>query len=518
RLTYLTALLARKAGRPVRLWYSRAEEMTAGRNRPWGQVRLKAGVRRDGTLMALDAQLSFGTGAYASGMHSVGRGAGALFDMYRCAVRYAGEMVYANLPPAGSYRALGAVHTTFAVESMMDRLAEAIGQDPIALRLQNCVKVGDLLMQVDGRKVEPPLPLSTSGFAECLRLGAEAIGWAQHRGALRVTRSRADAPTYRRGIGFAPVIYGTGSDESDAEIEIMPDGAVSVLSGVSDVGVGTRTVTAMIAAEVLGLPYEAVGVHAGDTALPYAPMQAGSRVTFSLGWAVKQAAEAAREQLLKLAEPLFELSAADLTVEQGMVKPKGQAGGFAIADVFKFAGRATRIVGAGHATNQAKPAMQGFGAHFAEVEVDTETGAVRVLRYVAAHDVGRALNPHGVENQIYGLAQTLGQALNEDLIFDEATGLTLNANLSQYLMPTMEDFPPVEVIMVETNDPLGPFGAKGIGEPPLPPVAPAIANAIANAIGVRFNTLPITRDAILQACQSSTMIGDQPSTVIGGQR
>jgi xanthine dehydrogenase molybdenum-binding subunit len=170
-----------------------------------------------------------------------------------------------------------------------------------------------------------------------------------------------------------------------------------------------------------------------------------------------------------------------------------------IADIFKFAERTTHIVGAGHATNQAKPALQGFGAHFCEVEVDTETGDVKVLRYVAAHDVGRALNPHGVENQIYGLAQTFGQALTEDLMFDTTHGFTLNADLNQYLIPTAGDFPPIDVIMVETNDPLGPFGAKGIGEPPLPPVAPAIANAIYNAIGVRFNALPISRDTILQA-------------------
>ncbi|TMC56174.1 MAG: xanthine dehydrogenase family protein molybdopterin-binding subunit, partial [Chloroflexi bacterium] len=325
--------------------------------------------------------------------------------------------------------------------------------------------------------------------------GAQAVGWSERRAA-----PATDGSAHRRGIGFAPVVYGTGSEDSDAEVEILPDGSLAVLSGVSDVGVGTRTVLAMIAAEVLGVPYDAVGVRSGDTELPYAPMQAGSRITFSLGWAVKAAAEDARAQLLHLAEPLLETPAAELEIKAGRVRARGaQDDGYTLAEVFRFAKRTTHLVGHGHSTQKGKPALQGFGAHFAEVEVDVETGAVVVLRYVAAHDVGRVLNAHGVENQIYGLGQTLGQALMEDLIFDDATGLTLNADLSQYLMPTLKDFPPVHAIMVETNDPLGPFGAKGIGEPPLPPVLPAIANAIYNAIGVRFNTLPITRDVILQA-------------------
>jgi len=275
---------------------------------------------------------------------------------------------------------------------------------------------------------------------------------------------------------------------------------VGVLRGVGDVGVGTRTVLAMIAAEVLGVPYETVGVRAGDTDLPYAPMQAGSRITFSMGWAVKAAAEDARAQILKLAEALIEMPSAELEIKGGRVKGNGAGEkGHSLAELFSFAGRESRVVGHAKVAHEAKPALQGFGAHFVELEVDTETGDVNVLRYVAAHDVGRALNPHGVENQIYGLGQTLGQALTEDLIFDEANGLTLNPDLSQYLMPTVKDFPPIDVVMVETNDPLGPFGAKGIGEPPLPPVLPAIANAIYNAIGIRFNTLPITRDNILNA-------------------
>ncbi|MBI5876249.1 MAG: molybdopterin-dependent oxidoreductase [Chloroflexi bacterium] len=491
RVTFLAAALARKAGRPVRLWFTRFEEMTAGRNRPWGRIHIKAGVKRDGTLTAITSESLFNSGAYSGGGFSIGRGAGAIFDMYRCAARYGGTMHYSNLPPAGSYRALNAVHSTFAVESIIDRLAEAVQIDPLEFRRKNCVRPGDLLTQVDGRPV-PPLPLSTSGYEECLWLGAEQIGWSA-----RNAQPGAGSGRRLRGIGFAPVVYGTGSDESDAEVEILPDGHVGVLSGVSDVGVGTRTVLAMIAAEVLGVPYAAVGIRSGDTNLPNAPMQAGSRITFTVGWATKLAAESARAQLLKLAEPLFEVAAADLRIERGVIKPKDGGTGHTFAEVFTFAGRGTPINGLGHSTQQAKPAVQGFGAHFAEVDVDLDTGDVRVLRYVAAHDVGRALNPHGVENQIYGLAQTLGQALSEELVFDH--GLTLNANLSQYLMPTLGDFPPVDVVMVETNEPLGPFGAKGIGEPPLPPVAPAIANAIYNAVGVRFNSLPIARDAVLAA-------------------
>ena len=504
RLAAVTAILARRAGRPVKIELSREEEFVAGRHRHATTTRLKVGVRHDGTITAVHATTIMDTGAYLSSGPGVIRraGQGALY-LYRCAnARYDGYLVYTNQPSAGSYRALGAPQGHFALESLMDRVAEELGIDPLDFRLKNHVgpegqpgeRVTPPTEVVDTQPVEGGVPFSSNGLRECLEKGASAIGWRERR------TTPPDAPAgVRRGMGMSMFVYRGGpGGRSIARMSLEPDGSVTLTTGVMDVGEGSLTVLPQVAAEALGVPYDLVSVVSGDTQLtPEAPITAGSTATFSGGLAAKRAGERLRSRIVEAAAAQLRSAPEDFDIVDGVVVD-GTGQRMTLAQVAGLHPRRQLRVEASVDPGSREFVVNSFGAHFAEVEVDTDTGAVSVLRFVAAHDSGRILNPNMAVNQVEGgVSQMLGFTLSEQMITDARNGVTLNASFLEHKSPTILDSPPIEVIFADVVDPVGPFGAKALGEPPSVGVAPAIANAIYDAIGVRVRELPITPDVIL---------------------
>ena len=504
RLAAVTAILARRAGRPVKIELSREEEFVAGRHRHATTTSLKVGVRHDGTITAVHATTIMDTGAYLSSGPGVIRraGQGALY-LYRCAnARYDGYLVHTNQPSAGSYRALGAPQGHFALESLMDRVAEELGIDPLDFRLKNHVgpegqpgeRVTPPTEVVDTQPVEGGVPFSSNGLRECLEKGASAIGWRERR------TTPPDAPAgVRRGMGMSMFVYRGGpGGRSIARMSLEPDGSVTLTTGVMDVGEGSLTVLPQVAAEALGVPYDLVSVVSGDTRLtPEAPITAGSTATFSGGLAAKRAAERLRSRIVEAAAAQLRSAPEDFDIVDGVVVD-GTGQRMTLAQVAGLHPQRQLRVEASVDPGSREFVVNSFGAHFAEVEVDTDTGAVSVLRFVAAHDSGRILNPNMAVNQVEGgVSQMLGFTLSEQMITDARNGVTLNASFLEHKSPTILDSPPIEVIFADVVDPVGPFGAKALGEPPSVGVAPAIANAIYDAIGVRVRELPITPDVIL---------------------
>ena len=504
RLSAITAILARRASRPVKIELSREEEFVAGRHRHATTTKIRVGVTNDGTVTAVHATTIMDTGAYLSSGPGVIRraGQGALY-LYRCAnARYDGFLVYTNQPSAGSYRALGAPQGHFALESLADKIAEELGIDPLDFRLKNHVgpdgqpgeRVTPLNQVVDTQPVEGGVPFSSNGLRECLERGAAAIGWRERQ----VTPPDAGSAK-RRGMGMAMFIYRGGpGGRSIARMALEDDGSVTLTTGIMDVGEGSLTVLSQIAAETLGVPYASVRVVSGDTSLtPAAPITAGSTATFSGGLAARRAAEQLKARIVEAAASDLEVAPGGLDVVDGAV---ADATGrrMTLAQVARLGLKEPLQVEATVDPGSREFVVNSFGAHFAEVEVDTDTGAVNVTRFVAAHDSGRILNPNMAVNQVEGgVSQMLGFTLSERMLTDARNGVTLNASFLEHKSPTILDSPPIEVIFADVVDPVGPFGAKALGEPPSVGVAPAIANAIYDAIGVRVRELPITPDVIL---------------------
>ena len=509
RLAALAAVLSRQAGRPVRVEYSREDEFIAGRVRHAARIHIRAGLKSDGSITAIEASALLDTGAYLASGAGVARrtGQGILY-LYHCAnVKYEAHLAYTNRPTAGSYRALGAPQGHFALEGLMDRAAQHFGMDPLDFRLMNHVRPEGQ----PGRRTTPPgrvidsqpleggIPFSSNGLRQCLELGAEAFGWRDYH------PDQPGDPALKRGRGMSIMIYrgGPGSP-SAAEVRVEKSGAIKLITGLMDVGEGATTVLPQIAAEVLGAEYEQVeAVFADSRGTPDAPITAGSTATFSTGTAVVQAAQEVRESLLEIASAGLEVPAYELDAVQGWVYVKSDPSRrMALAEV------ASRMDGDDiSATASIIPGspdhiVNSFGAHFAEVEVDTDTGRVRVLRYVAAHDSGRIINPRAALNQAEGaVSQMLGFALSEELVTDAATGVTLNPGFLEHKSPTILDYPEVQIIFADIVDPVGPLGAKGLGEVPTVGVAPAIANAIYNATGLRLRRTPFTPDRVLAALE-----------------
>ena len=511
RLAALAAVLSQRAGRPVRIEFSREDEFIAGRVRHAAKIQIRAGFKSDGSITAIEASAVLDTGAYLASGAGVARrtGQGILY-LYHCAnVKYVAHLAYTNRPTAGSYRALGAPQGHFALESLMDRAAEHFDMDPLEFRLKNHVRPegqpGQRLSPpdqvVDSQPLEGGIPFSSNGLRECLERGAETFGWHDYR-----LKQPAD-PALKRGRGMSIMTYrgGPGSPSS-AEVVVEKSGAIKLVTGLMDVGEGATTVLPQIAAEILGAEYDQVeAVFADSQGTPNAPITAGSTATFSTGTAVVQAATEVRESLLEIASSGLEAPVHDLDAAQGWVFVRSDPSRrMALAEVAgrmdgdELSATASVIPGStGHIVNS-------FGAHFVEVEVDSATGRVRVLRYVAAHDSGRIINPRTALNQAEGaISQMLGFALSEELYTDAATGVTLNAGYLEHKSPTVLDYPDIQVIFADIVDPVGPLGAKGLGEVPTVGVGPAIANAIHNATGIRLRRTPFTPDRVLAALESA---------------
>lgn len=494
---FVCALLARETGRPVKMEYSRAEAFLGSKSRHPVQVYLKHGVKRDGALVARQARYLADTGAYAS--HGPGITAVGCIDLtslYRCEenLDIEGTVVYTNNPIAGAFRGYGAVQAFFALDCQMDEIAHSLGLDPVELRLKNAVGEGNL--SPSGHH------LHGNGLAACLRAGAEEIGWFE-----RDRRKSAPGSPVKRGWGVGTEMHSSGAypdikEKSNATLRLNEDGTVTLLTGVADLGTGAYTAMAQIAAETLNIPFQDIQVVRGDTdVVPFDIGAYASRTTYVGGTTVVKAATDLKEKLLKLAAEKLEAAPQDLVVQAGRIEVRGvPSRGLSIKELVQGSGGMTPETLTGQATHEAEVAYS-FAAHFVEVEVDTETGQVRVKQVVAVHEVGKAINPIGVEGQIEGgLQQGIGHSLTEDLVVDKSTGRTLNANFVDYKMPLAMDMPRIKtIILEEAPDSDGPFGAKGVGEDPIIAIGPAIANAVYDAIGVRMRELPITPEKVLKA-------------------
>ena len=483
----LVAALALRLGRPVKLVLTRTEEFLLATPAPAAIFELRAGARRDGTLTALRARVIFDSGAYPGAPVTIALL--LLGGTYRWEhLDLLGYEVLTNKPGTGAYRAPGVPQATFALEQLIDELARAIGQDPLELRLRNAARTGDL--QPNG------VPWPPIGLVDVLERARQHPLW----------RSRQRRPN--EGWGIAVGGWPGGIEPCAANIRLNHDGTFTVTLGAIDI-TGTHTVLAMIAAEVLEQPVERIRVKLLPTdGAPYAGMSGGSKITYTVGLAVQAAAEDAKRQLLEIAANELEAAPEDLELVDGAIRVRGmpdrQITLREIAHLsMVFGGKYAPVYGTGRSVvRQQSP---GFNAQIAHVAVDPDTGEVEVLDLVAIQDVGRALNPALVEEQVHGgVGQGIGWALHEAMRWSE-NGQPLNPSFLDYDLPKASQLPPIAVELVEVPSPIGPFGAKGVGEPPVVPTAAAIANAIADAIGVHLSELPITPERVLAALRDRAL-------------
>ena len=478
----MAALLARKTRRPVRVEFSRHEDFIAVHGRWATQQHYRIGYKKDGTLTAIHLKAYSNMGGYLRGVGSINGPQDYAVPNIQSEV----YRVHTNTTPSANYRAPAGPQGAFAIESAMDEIAERVGMDPVEFRLKNAIK--DRL----GKE-----QISSNGLAECLRRGSETFGWqgkkreyAQQTGPLR------------HGVGMAIGTWHAALGPSSAEVKLLPDGSVKLMVGVTDIGTGAKTTMGLIAAEALGVPLENISVVWGDTDLaPFSPGESGSRTTGHTGMAVIEAARKVREQLLAQAAASLKVRREDLDLRGGKIVSLATPGkSWRIAEVTSpNIDAITAAVTTGQPDEGGKVRMS-FGAHFAEVEVNLETGKVKVVRYVAAHDSGTIMNQLTAGSQVKGgVIQGIGMALREELIWDHRTGVPVT-NYYHGAKPILHpEAPDIEVIFIDPDDPYGPYGAKTLGEMPIVPVVAALANAIYHASGARIRELPITPDKLLNA-------------------
>ena len=490
KYSIIAPILARLTARPVKLFLSREENMLCVGNRPPSRMTLKAGVKKDGTLTALAMETLSTPGAYAAG--GFGLEDWQVRDLYTVAnVRTSSRFVFINAGPARPFRAPGHPQGSWALEQMMDDLAEAIGMDPIVFRRKNIPSVS----QARGGQ-----PYTTTGLDECLTEGAAAFSW-------EAGRSRTAQKTHlKRGVGMGACLWiaGGGGPPSTAIVKIFADGSVNLNLGASDIGTGTKSVMAMIVAEELGVDPHAIQIEHADTATTqFATPSGGSKTVPTESPAVREAAYAVRRRLIELAAEQHELNVEDLNLATGAVVSKSDpAAAFPISELEGLQRRGL-VMGVGYrGPNPAEVAITPFAAQFCEVEVNTRTGEIRILRFLGAHDSGRGMNRLTYDNQVFGgITMGIGLALTEERILDQNTGKMVNANFHDYKIPTALDVPTemTSLAIDPQDEQCNTTGAKGIGEPVTIPTAGAIANAVFHATGVRITQSPITPARFLEA-------------------
>jgi CO/xanthine dehydrogenase Mo-binding subunit len=499
---FIAILLARATHKPVKIIFDRKEEFQTTSTRQPAVIDISQGCTKEGRLTFRDITMILDNGAYTSwGATTPSVMMLPISSLYKVPnVRYIAKCVYTNNTYSQAMRGYGNPQATFAIESQIDRLAEQAGIDPLNFRMINSNLPGETSPQ--GFKI------TTCGLKDCLETVARELHWAEKRGQQK-----------NRGIGLASLIHVGGgarvykSDGCGTIIKMDDYGKVDVFTGASEMGQGSETVIAQIVAEELGLSVEDINVINQDTDVcPWDVGAHASRTTFVAGNAALMAARRVKEQILEIASRELEAHQADLILSGRKISVKGSPDrSLTLEKVLRkahYSPGGTMIMGEyfyDPANDNLDREFKGnlsmtyaFGAHGVEVEVDPETGKVKILNYVAAHDVGRAINPLLLEGQVYGgIAMGVGYALSEQLVLHK--GEVMNPNFRDYKMLTAKDRIPIKALVVETNDPAGPFGAKGIGEPGCVPTAPAIANAVYDAVGVRIKDLPITPEKIVAA-------------------
>jgi xanthine dehydrogenase YagR molybdenum-binding subunit len=492
----IAALLSKQSGRPVQVMLDRRAENLAVGNRPPTRQRVRLGAKRDGTLTAIWADIVQARGAYLTGGEA-SNVSGMYQTLYACPNVHTREVsVYTNTGPAVAFRAPGHVESAFALEQAMDELARTLDIDPVELRRRNYSGIDQL--------EDKPYTLP-DGLRYCYDKVTEAIGWDTYQ-------RRPASGTKRYGIGFAAHdwVGGSGHPPGYAWIELNGDGTADVITGTQDIGTGTRTGLAQVAAEELGLPLDAITFHLGDTARgPYAPVSSGSATQATIGPALRAAAIDLKEKLFRIASAIMEVPAERLSTRNGAILTDGDpARSMPIAEVMQQIAPNTLHGYGARGENPSHASPRTFGAQFVEVEVDIESGETRVLRVVTAHDVGRIVNPTIIDSQVIGgITQGIGFGLYEERIVDHRLGTVMNANLEEYKVPTFADVPEIRHIHVNVPDvQANSTGAKGVGEPPLVPTAPAIANAVFDAVGIRIRTSPLSRDRIVEHLQQPAVV------------
>jgi len=466
--TFIAAELAKRTQRPVKCALTRREENTAAGNRNATIQRLTVGARSDGTLTALGGEFvnAVGWDGWSSGTE------GPMQMLYACdnvkTTTYGAKL---NLPPMKAFRAPGFVEGTFGLEALLDELASKLDLDPLELRRRN-----------HAEHTPEGTEYSDKNLLECYRR-AEPHWQRRHEVRARSTE------IVKRGVGMASQIwYGGGGPPSYAWVRVGSDGRATVVTAMQDIGTGTKTAMAQIAAEELGIPFEHVTVSLGDSARgPFASISAGSSTTPSMGPAVRAAAADARRQVEEIAE------------QRGLAPDTPLAEIVSVLESAQILGKGAR------GPNPTGMQVLTFGVQVAEVAVDVETGEVWVERIAAVHDVGRVINPLGASSQIEGgIIQGIGHTLSEERLHDPKTGRLLTTTLDAYKLPTIADVPEIVSELVDVPDThLTNLGSKGLGEPPIIPTAAAIANAIRDATGADVRQLPITREEMLRALREA---------------
>ncbi|MDO8689971.1 MAG: molybdopterin-dependent oxidoreductase [Dehalococcoidia bacterium] len=503
---FCASLLSIKTGRPVRIIYSREEQFTSTRHRHAFIVTIKTGVKKDGSIVAKDCVAIADGGAYNSrGPVIVAASGTQIGSLYRTPnARFRGYHVYTNNPVGGPFRGYGLLQVRFADEVQMDMIAEELGIDPVEIRLKNAI----------GPNEEAPCgwKITSCGFSECVERASEAAGWKDQR----------SRPVENQGIGMGCNNYTVGNsafgqaDASSAMIKILEDGTVTVFTGASDIGQGSDTTLAQIAAEELGIRLEDIRISVADTET--SPTDLGSyasRVTFIAGNAIRAAAMDAKRQILAIAAEKLEARVEDLVARDRRIYVQGSPEiGLDFKDVIVSAqvNRGVYIMGKGSYAVPGEPwdASTGkgnvsptysFGAHVTRIELDPETGQLEMLKEIAAHDCGFAVNPMAMEGQLEGCtACGLGMTFMEERL--TVDGQIMNPSFEGYKAPTALETPEIQSIIVESIDPDGPFGAKGVSEAAQVPVAPAVANALHQITGVWFKELPLTPERVLEGIQA----------------
>lgn len=496
-------------GRPVRLELTRSEEFMSSRSRHPQTITYKTGVNQDGALVSMHMKVIGNTGAYGTHGLTVQTVTGMRgLSTYNCPnKRFDCWVTYTNIPVPGAYRGYGAPQALFALESHMEDIAEALGLDVIEFRHKNWVKVGDpldiapLLGEGEAEVSAAPL-VQTSGLAECVAQGMQAIGWQRRKDP--AWNQPAGRPHIRRGLGMAVCMHGTaipGLDMGGASIKINDDGSFNLLVGATDLGTGSDTVLAMIAAEVLGVPLNDVIIYSSDTDMtPFDTGAYASSTTYISGTAVKKAAEQVREQIKERAGLMLKLPDWSVVVlrDRRAYAPDGRSVSLEQLALHSLHQDQQRqiMATASYVSSDSPPP---FAGQFAEIELDIETGQVTVKKLVMAVDCGVAINPITASGQVEGgMVQALGYGHCEEMVYDSG-GRMLNPAFGPYKIYRADEMPELEVILVQTVEPSGPFGAKAVAEIPKDGVAGALRNAIYNATGARINQIPLTPERVWNA-------------------
>jgi 4-hydroxybenzoyl-CoA reductase subunit alpha len=505
----ICALLARKVGGSVRLVVNREETFITHRGRPQTDIRLKIGMRPDGRITAVECECDQRGGAHSGyGVVTIlyaGSMLYAIYDLHN--VKYVGRRVLTNTPPCGAFRGHGTVDIRFAFESLLDQMAGELKLDPFAVRRANCLNAPTF--------TDNDLMVNSYGLPQCLDFVEKASGWKVRKGRLPKGKGLGMACSHYISGASKPVNW-TGEPHATVKIKLDFDGSVVVLSGAAEIGQGSSTILVQSVAEILGLDLGRIRIITGDSDLvPKDNGSYSSRVTFMVGNAAIDAARKLKQILVAAAARKLEARPEEIECLGELYRAGAQDKGLSfdevVAEALTDAGTLTvtgnySTIPESHGGRKYRGAAIGgtmgysYSAQVVEVSVDEETGVVTIDKVWVAHDCGKALNRLTVEGQVQGSVwMGMGQAMSEETGYHE--GLMVTGNMLDYRVPTIQDSPPIEVGIVESNDPHGPFGAKEAGEGSLAAFLPALTNAVADAIGIRFNVLPVTPDRVFAAIE-----------------